>query len=70
MLSLPEVSEFKKYLLETTGTYLHFHDTCSGMRFSISESCPQTIERIDEYLTAKKLKAVYSKDMTSFTITS
>lgn len=66
MMNLYEVSDFKKYLMETNETVLHFHDTCGGQSFSLSSTSPETISMINDYLSQKGYSAIYSNDMMSF----
>lgn len=66
MMNLYEVSEFKKHLLMTNETVLHYHDTCGGQSFSLLETSPKTISIINEYLTQRGYTAIYAKDYMSF----
>ncbi len=67
-MNLYEVSEFKKYLLETNETILHFHDTCGGQSFSLSATSSKIISDINEYLKTKGYTPIYAKDNLSFRI--
>ena len=66
MMSLYEVSEFKKYLFEANETILHLHDTCGGQSFSLSATSNETVHLINDYLSQKGFTAIYSADQMSF----
>lgn len=66
MMNLYEVSEFKKHLMETNETILHFHDTCGGQSFSLSSTSPETVTIINNYLSQKGYTPIYAHDEMSF----
>lgn len=68
MLNLFEVSEFKTFLKENNGGEIHMHDTCGGQYFTIEKGNDDTERLVNEYLTKKKNKVIFSDDKASFTI--
>ena len=68
MLNLFEVSELKKMITSETGAELHFHDTCGGQYFMVTQCTGKAVGLIWSFLKEKKQTAVFSEEECAFTI--
>lgn len=68
ILTLTEVAELKKVLLEKFSVQIHFHDGCGGQYFTVDKCTEELKEFISAFFTAKNLNAVFSENGEQFTI--
>lgn len=68
ILTLSDISEFRRAIKEKFRVEIHFHDCCGGQYFSLDVNSPALQKFIEQYFAQKRLQAVFSDDFLSFTV--
>lgn len=68
ILSLDEIIELRKAVMENFNVKVHAHDTCPAQFFTLDEKNQKVEDFIIEYFAEKNLKAIFKQDGLSFEV--